>query len=65
MSFNKVHLFNLLLVIVLTMSVGTLIWGAILLINGRSGGSYVRTGAILTLISTIWIVVANLKKKEE
>ena len=45
------------------MSVGTLIWGAILLINAQGGGQYVRVGAILTLISTIWLIVANLDKK--
>jgi len=45
------------------MSVGTLVWGAILLINARDGGQYVRVGAVLTLISTMWLIVANLDKK--
>ena len=45
------------------MSVGILIWGSILLINARDGGQYVRVGAILTLISTMWLVVSNLDKK--
>ena len=45
------------------MSVGILIWGSILLINAQDGGQYVRVGAILTLISTMWLVVSNLDKK--
>lgn len=63
MAINKKYIFSTLLVIVLLMSVGTLIWGAILLINARDGGQYVRVGAILTLISTMWLVVSNLDKK--
>ncbi len=63
MAMNKKYIFSTLLVIVLLMSVGTLIWGAILLINAQGGGQYVRVGAILTLISTIWLIVANLDKK--
>jgi len=60
---NKKYVFSSLLVILLLLSVGTLVWGSILLINGQSGGQYVRAGAGLTLISTIWLVVANLEKK--
>lgn len=61
MPINKKYLYNALLVIVLTLSVGTLIWGVLLLINGRSGGSYIRVGTGMTLITTIWIIVVNLK----
>ena len=63
MAINKKYIFSTLLVIVLIMSVGTLVWGAILLINARDGGQYVRVGAVLTLISTMWLIVANLDKK--
>ncbi|MDG1717984.1 MAG: hypothetical protein P8H42_10165 [Saprospiraceae bacterium] len=63
MAINKKYIFSTLLVIVLLMSVGTLVWGAILLINARDGGQYVRVGAVLTLISTMWLIVANLDKK--
>ena len=63
MAINKKYIFSTLLVIVLLMSVGTLAWGAILLINARDGGQYVRVGAVLTLISTMWLIVANLDKK--
>gem|GEM_PF-369528 len=65
MAVNKKYLFNSLLVILLLLSVGTLIWGSILLVNGQSGGQYVRAGAGLTLISTIWLVYANLDKKHK
>lgn len=60
---NKKYLFSSILVVFLLLSVGTLIWGAILLVNGQSGGQYVRAGAGLTLIATIWLVYANLDKK--
>ena len=63
MAINKKYIFSTLLVIVLLMSVGTLVWGAILLINARDGGQYVRVGAVLTLISTMWLIVANLEKR--
>lgn len=63
MPINKKYLFSSLLVIILLMSVGVLIWGSILLINARDGGQYVRVGAILTFISTMWLVVSNLDKK--
>ena len=63
MAINKKYIFSTLLVIVLLMSVGTLVWGAILLINARDGGQYVRVGSVLTLISTMWLIVANLDKK--
>jgi hypothetical protein len=63
MAINKKYIFSTLLVILLLMSVGTLVWGAILLINARDGGQYVRVGAVLTLISTMWLIVANLDKK--
>jgi len=63
MAINKKYIFSTLLVIVLLMSVGTLVWGAILLINARDGGQYVRVGAVLTVISTMWLIVANLDKK--
>jgi len=63
MAINKKYIFSTLLVIVILMSVGTLVWGAILLINARDGGQYVRVGAVLTLISTMWLIVANLDKK--
>ena len=63
MAINKKYILSTLLVIVLLMSVGTLVWGAILLINARDGGQYVRVGAVLTLISTMWLIVANLDKK--
>ena len=63
MAINKKYIFSTLLVIVLLMSIGTLVWGAILLINARDGGQYVRVGAVLTLISTMWLIVANLDKK--
>ncbi len=62
---NKKYIFSSLLVVFLLMSVGTLVWGAILLINGRDGGSYVRAGAGLTLISTIWLIYANLEKPKK
>ncbi|MBT3545286.1 MAG: hypothetical protein HN488_08055 [Saprospiraceae bacterium] len=63
MAINKKYIFSTLLVIVLIMSVGTLVWGAILLINARDGGQYVRVGSVLTFISTMWLIVANLDKK--
>lgn len=63
MAINKSYLYNTLLVVMLTASVGTLIWGAILLINGKSGGEYVRVGVIMTFLSTLWLIVSNLKKK--
>lgn len=63
MAINKKYLFSALLVIILLLSVGILIWGSILLINAQDGGQYVRVGAVLTLISTMWLVVANLEKK--
>ncbi|HAV28282.1 MAG TPA: hypothetical protein DCW83_12430 [Saprospirales bacterium] len=63
MAINKKYIFSTLLVIVLLMSVGTLVWGAILLINARDGGQYVRVGSVLTFISTMWLIVANLDKK--
>jgi len=44
MAVNKKYLFSSLLVILLLLSVGTLIWGSILLVNGQSGGQYVRAG---------------------
>ena len=64
MAINKKYIFSSLLVIVLLLSVGTLVWGAILLINARDGGQYVRVGAILTLVSTMWLIVANLEKRK-
>ena len=63
MAINKKYIFSTLLVIVLLMSVGTLVWGAILLINARDGGQFVRVGSVLTFISTMWLIVANLDKK--
>lgn len=63
MAINKKYIFSTLLVIVLLMSVGTLVWGSILLINAKDGGQYVRVGAVLTLISTMWLVVSNLEKR--
>jgi len=63
MAINKKYIFSTLLVIVLLMSVGTLVWGAILLINARDGGQYVRVVSVLTFISTMWLIVANLDKK--
>ena len=63
MAINKKYIFSTLLVILLLMSVGTLVWGAILLINARDGGQYVRVGSVLTFISTMWLIVANLDKK--
>ena len=65
MAINKKYVFSTLLVIVLLMSVGVLMWGAILLINARDGGQYIRVGAVLTLISTMWLIVANLDKKQK
>ena len=64
MAINKKYVFSALLVVVLLLSVGTLIWGAILLINARDGGQYVRVGAVLTLISTMWLIVANVEKRK-
>ena len=63
MAINKKYIFSTLLVIVLLMSVGTLVWGAILLINASDGGPYVRVVSVLTFISTMWLIVANLDKK--
>lgn len=63
MAINKKYIFSTLLVIVLLLSVGTMMWGAILLINAKDGGQYVRVGGILTFLSTLWIIVANLDKK--
>jgi len=62
---NKKYIFSSLLVVFLLLSVGTLIWGAILLVNGMDGGSYVRAGAGLTLISTIWLIYAGLDKSKK
>ena len=66
MAIDRKKIFNILMVVLLLLSVGSLMWGVLQLINGvEGGGSYVRTGAILTLLCTIWMVVGNLKKKEE
>lgn len=65
MAIRKEYLINSILVIALLLSVGTLVWGVLLVINGKDGTWYLKSGAVLTLISSMWTIVANVKKKEE
>lgn len=65
MSSKKSYIINILLVLALLASVGTLVWGALLVLNGKDGSWHLKAGAALTLMSSIWLIVANLSKKQE